>query len=268
MKMLLTTPSPHLCDSVVGLWSLRGRPQGCYSGLPKPFVEIIVSLSGLHFWQADETSAPLAFKDGWVTPVQSGPRFAKTRGPLHLVGVRIGIDTAATLFGPVVNRDAGPPIPLGNLIGHEAALLREQLQELDSEVKRLERLGQWVEDRLADKPVLALPSVKALAAMGWRTDALAEYMDLSPRGLRKRFRSRFGIGPKFWLQLSRFDSLLSSDVNGIGLAATASAFGYTDQSHMTSDFKRFAGRPPQDYLTTRRQAMAPDAAPHFVPNSD
>ncbi len=268
MEMLLTAPPLQLCDRVEGLWSLRGRPQGRYSGLPKPFVEIIVSLSGVHFWQADETSAPLDFKDGWVTPVQSGPRFAKTLGALHLIGVRISIDTAATLFGPVVNRDAGPPIPLGDLIGYEAALLREQLLELDSESKRLEHMGQWVEDRLAHRPVLALPSAKVLAAMGWRTDALAEHMDLSPRGLRKRFRSRFGIGPKFWLQLNRFDSLLSSDINSMGLAATAAAYGYVDQSHMTSDFRRFAGRPPQDYLTTRRQEEAPVAAPHFVPNSE
>lgn len=267
MEMLLTPPPLNLCDSVEGLWSLRGRPLGRYSGLPKPFVEIIISLSGVHSWQADETSSPLAFKDGWVTPVQSGPRFATTLGALHLIGVRISIDTAAALFGPAVNRDAGPPIPLGDLIGHEATLLREQLLELDSESKRLAHMAQWVEDRLAHRPVLALPPVQLLAAMGWRTDALAEHMALSPRGLRKRFRSRFGIGPKFWLQLHRFDSLLSSDINGMGLAATAAAYGYVDQSHMTADFRRFAGRPPQDYLTTRQQEKAPVAAPHFVPNS-
>lgn len=268
MEMLLAAPPLQLCNSVEGLWSLRGCPQGRYSGLPKPFVEIIVSLSGAHTWQADETSALLDFKDGWVTPVQSGPRFAKTRGTLHLIGVRIGIDTAATLFGPAVNRDAGPPIPLGDLIGHEAALLREQLLELDSESKRLEHMGQRVEDRLTHRPVFAVPSVKVLAAMGWRTDALAEHMGLSPRGLRKRFKSRFGIGPKLWLQLNRFDSLISGDISGMGLAATAAAYGYVDQSHMTSDFRRFAGRPPQDYLNARRQEKAPLAAPHFVPNSE
>lgn len=264
--MLISNPPAHLRGRVIDLWSLRGRPEGRYSGLPKPYVELVVSLSGSHLWQANETSIPLDFKDGWVTPVQSGPRFAETYGSLHLIGARLSIGTAANLFGSDINIDVGPPISLDSLIGYEAPLLREQLLELETESQRLKHLEQWIGSRLTDRPSFELPSFAVLAQVGWRTDDLADLMDISPRGLRKRFKTKFGIGPKFWLQLNRFDAVLNSDIAGEGLASTAAAHGYTDQSHMTSEFRRFAGRPPQGYLSTRRDEQAPDKAPHFLPS--
>jgi len=267
MDMLFVDAPTELRDRVIGLWSLRGRPEGLYSGLPKPFVEIIVSLSGNHFWQRDETANPINYRQGWVTPVQSGPRFAQTNGPLHLIGARISIGAAATLFGPDVNRDDNAPIPLDSLLGQEAGDLREQLLEKGTEADRIGHLQEWLARRLSLHARLQLPTSDDLMQFGWRTDALANHMGLSARGLRKRFKTKFGIGPKFWLQLNRFDSVLNSEITSAGLADTAFSFGYTDQAHMTSDFKRFAGKPPSDYLKTRQIDEAPKDAPHFIPNS-
>ncbi len=267
MIMLISNPSVYLCGRVFELWSLRGKPKGRYSGLPKPYVELVISLTGSHLWQANKTSVPLDFKDGWVTPVQSGPRFAETFGQLHLVGARLSIDTAANLFGSDINLDAESPIPLDSLIGYEASSLREQLLELETDSQRLKHLEQWIGNRITERPSLELPSLAVMAKMGWRTDALADLMGISSRGLRKKFKTKFGIGPKFWLQLNRFDAVLKSDIVEEGLSSTAAAFGYTDQSHMTSEFKRFAGLPPQAYLSTRKVEQAPDKAPHFLPSS-
>ncbi|MEL6360482.1 MAG: helix-turn-helix domain-containing protein, partial [Pseudomonadota bacterium] len=114
-------------------------------------------------------------------------------------------------------------------------------------------------------PAFNLPSVSELRILGWKTDALADYYGLTPRGLRKRFNTEIGLGPKFWLQLNRFDSVIRDELNTIGLAAAAAAHGYADQAHMSSDFRRFAGRPPRNYLVNRRDQDAPDEAPHFIP---
>lgn len=267
MRMLTVKPSEQTNGRVIELWSLTGSPQGVYSGLPKPYVELIISLSGNHFWQADKSFSPiLNFKHAWVTPVQSGPRFAQTLGELHLIGARLSISAATELFGPDINIDSRPPIPLDSLIGHEASLLREQLLEIKTEKQRLEALDQWIKKRLCYSSILDLPSLSDLAQLSWRTDALANLMNLSSRGLRKRFKTKFGIGPKFWLQLNRFDGLLNSDIAHTELVETAVSYGYTDQSHMTMEFKRFAGCPPQKYLLKRKENLAPDKARHFLPN--
>ncbi len=266
MEMILSSPTGQLPPGVVELWSLSGEPEGLYSGLPKPYVEMIISLSGNHFWRSDRLSDPLNFSGGWITPIQSGPRFAQTLGALHLVGARLTIEAAVNLFGPAINRDSAYPIPLQDLIGAEAQLLQEQLLELTTESSRMACLSRWISQRLTHRPVIEIPTLRALAEMRWRADSLADYLGLSSRGLRKKFKNQLGVGPKFWLQLHRFDALLGADVSQMNLAEVAAAFGYTDQAHMTSDFGRFAGRSPHNYLKARLDASAPTEAPHFLPD--
>lgn len=240
---------------------------GRYSGLPKPYFELIISLSGDHSWQFDETSRPQTYREGWLTPVQFGPRFAQTVGPLHLIGARLSPGAARAMFGVTSADEFAAPISLGDLLGSEADLLREKLAEQPSDMCRMKALAKWIERRPIAFRAMATPTEDALAQLGWRTDALAAYMDISARGLRKRFNAQFGMGPKAWLQLSRFDSVLRARASSAGLAETAAAFGYTDQAHMAKEFRRFSGLPPKRYLRTRLQTHVPDDAPHFVPKN-
>lgn len=259
-------PAPQsLRSSINSLWALRGRPRGLYSGLPKPYVELVVSLSGTHQWRAEAHAPPLVHRDGWLTPVQFGPRFAETAGELHLVGARLGLLAAARLFGAPAVAAGGVPVPLDAVLGSEAAPLRERLREARGDRERLELLARWLGARLGEGGPAWLPPPGELRRTGWRTDALADLLQLSPRGLRKRFADRLGIGPKLWLQLGRFDALLRAGPTPGSLADAAVAFGFADQAHMTAEFARFAGLPPGRYVRARASAAAPDAAPHFVP---
>ena len=99
----------------------------------------------------------------------------------------------------------------------------------------------------------------------WRVDTLAGELSLSPRGLRKRFAVDLGLSPKLWLQLGRFDAALRGLGGADGLAELAATHGYADEAQMNSDFRRFCGQPPGEYLRLRQQGEAPSAAPHFVP---
>lgn len=268
MDMRLIDPPLPLAGRVIALWSLQGAPQGLYSGLPKPHVEFIVSLSGDHAWQADAGSPPVSFRLGWVTPIQTAPRFAQTHGRLHLIGARLSIQSAVALFGPAIQRDGATPVPLDALLGHEAALLQEQLLGAQDERQRMSMLCDWLQHRLMDCREIAMPTNQVLLEMRWRTDSLAEHMGLSPRGLRNRFHRQLGLSPKVWLRLHRFDAILSSGFSDTSLVDTALTFGYSDQAHMSSDFRQFAGRSPTDYVSSRAVGDAPTAAPHFVPRTD
>ncbi len=262
MKMLVTPAPGHLRSAVTEFWALRGRPNGRYAGLPKPWVELVVSLSGLHRWQAGPTEPAMIYRGGWVTPLQDGPRYAETCGELHLIGARLSPDAAVALFGQKL--PGGPPIPLDALIGSEAETLYDVLHGAANDGERLASLARWLSDRLGDEASW-LPHTHQISRGGWRTDALADLLGLSPRGLRKRFHNRLGVGPKFWLQLSRFDALLKASLSSGSLADTAVALGYSDQAHMTTEFSRFAGTPPGHYLRLRTESAAPEGAPHFVP---
>ena len=255
----------HLRGSVDAVWELRGRLSGRCAGLPKPYAEFIISLSGTHEWRASEHDAPLTYTDGWLTPVQAAPRFAETIGELHLVGARLHPAATARLFGPTHAGEPSTPIPLDALLGAQTARLREALLEAGESAGRFRILCQWLSARLLDPGGDWLPSLDELRQSGWRVDALADQVGLSSRGLRKRFVRELGIGPKLWLQLGRFDAVLRHRPKRGSLADLAARFGYTDQAHMNAEFRRFAGITPGAYLDARIGPSAPADAPHLLP---
>jgi AraC-like DNA-binding protein len=266
MDMEVMSPPARLSGHVRALWVLRGRPVGRYQGLPKPYAELIVSLSGSHCWYSDPGAAGLRFTDGWLTPVQAAPRYAETTGEMHLVGARLEPAACAQLFGVVVQRGLGYPIPLEALLGREAGRLREQLYETPTPRGKMERLAAWISEQFDPASISNhLPTRSRLAELHWRVDSLAAELNLSPRGLHKRFTVEMGLSPKLWLQLGRFDAALRGVGKARGLAELAARYGYADQAHMNNEFRRFCGQAPGDYLRIREKGEAPQAAPHFVP---
>lgn len=52
MEMQVQAPPSALAGQVAAIWTLQGRVAGWYAGLPKPYAELILSLSGRHVWRA------------------------------------------------------------------------------------------------------------------------------------------------------------------------------------------------------------------------
>lgn len=264
MQMHCITDLPEL-PGVHAIWVLSGHSAARNCGLPKPFVELVFSFSGLHFWQRREDSPSIAYDRGWVTPIQSGPRYARTEGAMHLIGARLDPLLAAMLFRGAALGDDGRPIPIDEMGNAELWDLREQMCDQPEDEARCALLHDWLGRKTQSIETGWLPSQRELSKIGWRVDALADMLQLSPRGLHKRFVDHLGVGPKLWLQLGRFDALLQSDPSCRSLAETAAVFGYTDQAHMTAEFRRFAGTSPGRYMQERDAARAPPRAPHFLP---
>lgn len=94
---------------------------------------------------------------------------------------------------------------------------------------------------------------RARASGGTATvDELAESAGTSVRTLERRYRTAFGMTPKFTLRVERFrramDGLLKPGASVSGVAYTT---GYADQSHMTREFTTLAGLPPRAWLAER-----------------
>jgi len=86
----------------------------------------------------------------------------------------------------------------------------------------------------------------------------------SIRSVDRTFRHCFGVSPKFYARVIRFQrvmKMLSGD--RADLAEITFACGYYDQSHFTHEFMGFTGQPPTQYRTfLLERAAAPP--PNFV----
>ena len=134
--------------------------------------------------------------------------------------------------------------------------LRVELHELDAGLA--ERLpGDLDPDealrRLAEIALAAPPADAAVAEAArrlsdprTRVETLAGELGLSERQLRRRFHAGAGYGPKTLQRVLRFRRFLAAADHDLARAALDA--GYADQSHLTRECTRLAGRPPGELL--------------------
>lgn len=183
-------------------------------------------------------------------------RISATPAVTEFAGVATGIQLdlepagARMLLGVPMDQLPEPVADLEHLLGPDAALLVEELALLSSWERRFIRLDEFLLGRFAAAAPVAASvewAWEALRASGGRAQigALAARIGCSRRHLVTGFRDLVGVPPKTAGAILRFERaarVLSR--GGEGALARAAACGYYDQSHMTRDFRRFAGTTP------------------------
>lgn len=245
MRFLTRPVSDALKPVVRELWLLED--DGALSaGLPKPYVELVISLKGDHWWRAVRDGAEHLYSTGWVTPLQTGPRYARAEGGRRLIGARLEPWLATALFGTLPPGDGAPPPELSGLIGDEAVALRTHLLDADGDGDAFDRLEAWLETRIAGRAATIRFCVETL----------------SRRSERRRYARDVGVSPKRWQLLHRLDRVLRDP--GLGdrersLAHLAQDHGFADQPHFSREMVRLTGVTP-GRLRGRPQA----GPPHLV----
>ena len=77
-------------------------------------------------------------------------------------------------------------------------------------------------------------------------DRITGTLGVNERTLERRFQQKFGLSPKRFSRIIRFQNFLNaariSDSRGI--LDTALSFGYYDQAHLIREFREFSGKTP------------------------
>lgn len=201
---------------------------------------------------------PLA---GFLARVSALPALTEFRGATAGVQLDLSPACARMLADLPMAELPEPAVGLGDLLGAEADLLAEELAGLPGWAARLDRVERFVEARLAVAPAPA-PSVEwawaQLRASGGRTEigALASAIGCSRRYLVAGFHDLVGVPPKTAAAILRFEravrllrgpALPGRRRAGISLGRLAADCGYYDQSHMSREFRRFAGTTPTNF---------------------
>lgn len=143
-----------------------------------------------------------------------------------------------------------------DLFGAAVREIIERLQEMNSHEGRLAILEQAIARRL-NSSVNGLHrglvwALQQLQASDGRVGvvSLAEELGWSRKHLTVCFRREFGMPPKLFARILRFDRamrLIRRD-QVTSWAELADACGYADQAHLTRDFRTFAGSPPASFV--------------------
>jgi len=276
--MIAYRPRPPL-DLFVELlwWSRRAEPSMAREHmLPSGKAQLVIPLHGEPLtWAADrgDESHP------WTAGIVHGPQSSyyltgpKPRGAVMGASVRPG--AAGALFGVPAGELADRHISIFDLWGSHGRDLQERLAGARTPEAALVLLEEALVARLR-RPLLLHPAVVyalrecTLEVPRKSVAEIQRETGYSAKHFIALFRAAVGSTPKQYLRIQRFGRVLEqlaarqSGMLAAGQTGTlaagrsgtlcdiAAATGYSDQSHLTREFRELAGITPTEYRPAAR----------------
>jgi AraC-like DNA-binding protein len=248
-------PSPALAPFIQQLWWSKSADSGVVSRehvLPTGQMHMVFRLSGPSlrvFSSAHDTTGQAV-----QGPVVGGARsrfYAKEMGAeVVSIGAVLRPGTAQILFGVSAAELAERHTPLRDLWGARANHAMEQLLDAPSPQQQLTVLESLLAKQLPKLKGLHPAVAQALQTnRDWRVEEWVRSSHYSHRGFISIFKQATGLSPKRYARLMRFQTLLAALRAHPNSALTdlALMIGYSDQAHMSREFREFAGITPMQY---------------------
>jgi AraC-like DNA-binding protein len=178
-----------------------------------------------------------AGRGAFVAGPDTGPVPVTSRPPTVFAGARFQPGAGGAALGLPLSELRDLRVDLADL---DAGLA----ERLPGDLEPREALRRLAEIALAAPPADAAitEAARQLQHPRTRVETLADDLGLSQRQLRRRCHAAAGYGPKTLQRVLRFRRFLA--LGDHDLARAALDAGYADQSHLTRECTRLAGRPP------------------------
>jgi AraC-like DNA-binding protein len=240
---------------------------------PAPLAELVLCLWRRRFPSDVPCVIQPTLPDGCIDLVSmnGGPVYVmgpETVGVSHvvsggtdIVGLRLRPGVGARVFGGAVGELVDAGAPLLDLAGAPAVRGGTRHTLADSSPDHRPLI-----DALLPLIAAAGPDDGVAWGVGWLArhpaasiDDLCRHLGWSSRETRRRFTTALGFGPKVMQRMLRFQRALLLAELGYRhphppLGALAAAADYTDQPHMTREFRALAGATPGELLCGRFDA--------------
>lgn len=200
---------------------------------------------------------------GVLTGPRSQPQVSRTVRRLTAVSALLHPAAVARLAGCSAQHLRDMEIDLDDLWGAAWPGALHRIADARSDLDRVALLLTTLRHRLSTGTVDTRPRALALhrhAALP--VHAAATRLGWSPRQVERLFLAELGLGPKQFQRVQRFEQTLLRALQHpeAPLAQLAAAGGYSDQAHMSHEFRRLSGQTPRELLL-RLQANDPEHWP-------
>jgi AraC-like DNA-binding protein len=258
VQLIRYRPAPPLDRYIEWLWwSYRDRPQAHGEHmLPSGCAQLVFLLhEQAVVCRPSASPEPLA----WTGSVVHGPQSSYFRTAAKPKGAAVGVSfrpgAAGAVLGVPLNEFADRHVGLDAVWGARATDLRQRLMGAVSPQQLFRILETDLCARI-HRPLLMHPAIAhALAShpsagtSPATVTSLARASGYSPRHFIALFRAAVGVAPKHYYRIRRFNAAASSlaAADAAALSQIAATHGYADQSHLTREFREFAGTTPARY---------------------
>lgn len=253
----------------------------CFAGLdpahhrekliPDGAIELIVDLGETpkKLYASETGGAAIDFRRAWISGMQRRSIVIEAQPGAALLVIRFRPGGAYPLLAHDAETLTDAVFDLDAVLGRIATSLRDRVLDASTPATRIAAAEAWLRERLSPEPVpLAVRHVvRRLSRPGvLRIRDLAEETGFTQRHLLSLFRRWIGVSPKQFARIQRFQQVLAAltgnhPTNPLleakrlpdpDWAAVAATFGYADQSHLSHEFRAFAGMTPGAYVAAYR----------------
>jgi AraC-like DNA-binding protein len=174
-----------------------------------------------------------------------------------LIGVRFrpGMATAFLQIPAAALTDDRAPL---EAIWPNGAEVADQVGSALGSERAIDRLADVLTTRLsriASVPADLQAAVARIMGHGGRVDVsrLAVSLGVTRQHLARRFAAHVGVTPKTFCRVVRLWKVLrSADGGRVNWASLAADLGYSDQSHLVTEFRSLTGLTPSRWVASRR----------------
>ncbi len=240
-----------LVDRVVG-YRLAGFPAGLHIGMPSSTVTLVIPFDDALTLSDPGRPTPRRF-DSVLAGLATGPTHIHHDGNQHGIQLAMRPGALRALFGVRAAELAEGSFELQDVMGSEAAELRDRLHETDSWDARFALVERSLLDRLSEPRPPAPELAEAWRLIGASRGAapireVAQVVGWSMRRLQQQFRAELGVTPKAAARVRRFEWSLPLVSSGrMPLTQVALWCGWSDHAHMNRDWRDLAGTSPTQW---------------------
>lgn len=256
-------PAPRLASYVTSYHGscYRGFAPGTHLGLPSHHLEFIICLDEpLRFAAMPDPRQPPGAFPSLAAGLHTGPALITHTGDVHSVSLELTPAGARTLLGVPAAALANTIVDLRDLLGSDATELAERLAAAPDWPGRFAVLDAMLSRRASRAESGHHHGGETAVGYAWqrivhragrvRVEELATETGYSRRHLTKRFAVEYGLPPKQFARVVRFERSRRLLIEGgsPSLSEVAAACGYFDQAHLARDWNDLAGVPPSVWM--------------------
>jgi AraC-like DNA-binding protein len=271
MDVTLYKPGPALFDCVESIVHFVGYDPAWQREklLPDGRMELVVDLGDRpkRLYRSELGPDGDDFRRAWISGVHRRPIVIEAQPGASMLVVAFRPGGAAPFFGDNVYPLADRVFALDDVMGSAAASLRNRVLDAPAGLAMCRAAEAWLVERVGGEarrdPLVAFLAREVVSWPG-PIATLVDRTGHSSRHIQMLARQHLGTTLKTQARIARFQRLLASIGPMRDWADLALAHGYVDQSHMSHDFRGFAGMTPTAYAA--HYAGVTDFLPLNVPD--
>lgn len=237
--------------------------------VPTGHLFIIFELDGFeyHTFDRDTLKPNGTYKNVWISGIHKDYLSISAHQDSEMLVIQFKTNGANPFFNIPINELNNKVISAQKLFGNEILELRNQILYAKSTSEKFKNAENWLLKRF-DKSKSAPKEIQSILEqikskpVSESSAIIASYPN-SQKHLINQFKKYFGLTPKVFHRIFRFNEILKQIQNKQQLKWTdiAYEFSYSDQSHFIKEFKEFSGFSPQEFIDSDYHKDEPNFFP-------